>query len=133
VSWLIDKSALVRLAASPDAADWAGRIEGGLVRITTVTRLEIGCSARSGEWWYWFCWAERFVAVHAPEAEADAIVMAFPACLRDVRAFVRHVTLRPESPLPDGEYYPHRLRNSWVMPATTAVASTQPRMIISQA
>jgi predicted nucleic acid-binding protein len=47
-NWLIDKSALVRLAASPDAADWAGRIERGLVRITTVTRLEIGYSARSG-------------------------------------------------------------------------------------
>jgi predicted nucleic acid-binding protein len=46
-TWLIDKSALVRLAASPDAADWAGRIERGLVRITTVTRLEIGYSARS--------------------------------------------------------------------------------------
>jgi predicted nucleic acid-binding protein len=48
VSWLIDKSALVRLAASPDAAEWAERIEHGLVRITTVTRLEVGYSARSG-------------------------------------------------------------------------------------
>jgi predicted nucleic acid-binding protein len=47
-TWLIDKSALVRLAASPDAAEWANRIERGLVRITTVTRLEIGYSARSG-------------------------------------------------------------------------------------
>ena len=47
-SWLIDKSALVRLAASPDSAEWAGRIERGLVRITTVTRLEAGHSARSG-------------------------------------------------------------------------------------
>ena len=47
-AWLIDKSALVRLAASPDAAEWAARIERGLVRITTVTRLETGCSARSG-------------------------------------------------------------------------------------
>jgi len=46
--WLIDKSALVRLAASADAARWADRIERGLVRITTVTRLEIGYSARSG-------------------------------------------------------------------------------------
>lgn len=46
--WLIDKSALVRLAASPDAAEWAARIERGLVRITTVTRLEVGFSARSG-------------------------------------------------------------------------------------
>ena len=48
MSWLIDKSALVRLAASPDAAEWAERIERGLVRITTVTRLEVGYSARSG-------------------------------------------------------------------------------------
>ncbi len=47
-SWLIDKSALVRLAASPDAPEWAARIERGLVRITTVTRLEAGYSARSG-------------------------------------------------------------------------------------
>jgi predicted nucleic acid-binding protein len=46
--WLIDKSALVRLATSPDAAAWAARIERGLVRITTVTRLEVGYSARSG-------------------------------------------------------------------------------------
>ncbi len=47
-TWLIDKSALVRLADSPDAAEWAARIERGLVRITTVTRLETGYSARSG-------------------------------------------------------------------------------------
>ena len=46
--WLIDKSALVRLGASPDAGEWASRIERGLVRITTVTRLEVGYSARSG-------------------------------------------------------------------------------------
>jgi predicted nucleic acid-binding protein len=46
--WLIAKSALVRLAGSPDAAEWAGRIERGLVRIATVTRLEVGYSARSG-------------------------------------------------------------------------------------
>ena len=48
MAWLIDKSALVRLAASPDAEEWAGRIERGLIRITTVTRLEVGFSARSG-------------------------------------------------------------------------------------
>lgn len=46
-TWLIDKSALVRLAASPDAATWAIRIQRGLVRISTLTRLEIGFSARS--------------------------------------------------------------------------------------
>jgi predicted nucleic acid-binding protein len=47
-AWLIDKSALARLASSPDATEWAARIERGLVRITTVTRLEVGYSARSG-------------------------------------------------------------------------------------
>lgn len=47
-AWLIDKSALVRLAVSADPGVWAMRIERGLVRITTVTRLEVGFSARSG-------------------------------------------------------------------------------------
>ena len=47
-TWLIDKSAFVRLAASPDATEWAARIERGLVRVTTVTRLEAGYAARSG-------------------------------------------------------------------------------------
>lgn len=46
--WLIDKAALVRLAGSTDAALWAARIERGRVRIATVTRLEVGYSARSG-------------------------------------------------------------------------------------
>jgi predicted nucleic acid-binding protein len=46
-SWLIDKSALVRLGSSPDAEEWADRIERGLVTITTVTLLEAGFSARS--------------------------------------------------------------------------------------
>ncbi len=48
-TWLIDKSALVRLGVSPDAAEWASRIERGLVRITTVTRIEVGYSARSAQ------------------------------------------------------------------------------------
>jgi len=45
--WLIDKSALVRLGASPQAHTWARRIDRGLVRITTITLLEVGYSARS--------------------------------------------------------------------------------------
>ncbi|HUZ56033.1 MAG TPA: PIN domain nuclease [Streptosporangiaceae bacterium] len=47
MTWLIDKSALVRFAVSPDAGEWAGRMERGLVRITIVTRLEVGYSART--------------------------------------------------------------------------------------
>lgn len=46
-SWLIDKSALVRLGASPDAGEWASRIELGVVAISTVTLLEVGYAARS--------------------------------------------------------------------------------------
>jgi predicted nucleic acid-binding protein len=46
--WLIDKSALVRLAASAEAGEWATRIQRGLVRVTSVTRLEVGFSAKSG-------------------------------------------------------------------------------------
>lgn len=46
--WIADKSALVRLPDSPDADAWAERIGRGLVRLATVTRLEIGYSARGG-------------------------------------------------------------------------------------
>lgn len=44
--WLIDKSALVRLGRSSHTDAWADRIERGLVRVTTVTLLEVGYSAR---------------------------------------------------------------------------------------
>lgn len=46
-AWLVDKSAIVRLGRSADAEEWAARVERGLVRISTVTRLEVGYSARS--------------------------------------------------------------------------------------
>lgn len=49
IGWLIDKSALVRLGRAPDAREWADRIERGLVRIATVTLLEVGYSARSAD------------------------------------------------------------------------------------
>lgn len=46
---LIDTSALARLAASPDAEQWSSNIERGLVRIATVTLLEVGYSARTAD------------------------------------------------------------------------------------
>jgi predicted nucleic acid-binding protein len=50
-TWLIDKSAYARLqhgqAANRD--EWSARISRGLVRLSTITRLELGCSARSGD------------------------------------------------------------------------------------
>jgi predicted nucleic acid-binding protein len=45
--WLIHKSAYTRLSRSAEPEAWANRIERGLVRIATVTRLEMGYSARS--------------------------------------------------------------------------------------
>ncbi len=45
--WLIDKSAISKLHRASNAVEWANRIERGLVRISTVTRLEVGYSARS--------------------------------------------------------------------------------------
>jgi len=48
--WLIDKSAYVRLQLGQvrDRDDWSARISRGLVRLSTITRLELGYSARSG-------------------------------------------------------------------------------------
>ena len=50
-SWLIDKSAYARLqlGQTPDVGLWSERISRGLVRLSTITRLELGFSARSGE------------------------------------------------------------------------------------
>ena len=50
-SWLLDKSAYVRMQAGQAASieKWNSRIERGLVRMSTVTRLELGFSARTGD------------------------------------------------------------------------------------
>ena len=50
-SWLIDKSAYVRLQLGHAAKreEWNTRISRGLVRLSTITRLELGYSARSGD------------------------------------------------------------------------------------
>lgn len=69
--WLIDKSALVRLATSPDADLWADRIERGLVRITTVTLLEVGYSARSAD--------DLRIGLHEPPVGSMPVEYATPA------------------------------------------------------
>jgi len=50
-SWLIDKSAYVRLQLGQTTKrdEWSARISRGLVRLSTITRLELGYSARSGD------------------------------------------------------------------------------------
>lgn len=69
--WLIDKSALVRLSHSTDAAEWANRIERGLVRITTFTLLEVGYSARSA--------SELDSGLHRPPVSAMPVEYLTPA------------------------------------------------------
>lgn len=50
-NWLLDKSAFVRMQMghAADLGVWNSRIERGLVKLSSITRLEIGYSARSGE------------------------------------------------------------------------------------
>jgi len=50
-TWLIDKSAYVRLGSGTDDQVWADRIDRGLVRMATLTRLELGYSARTAVAW----------------------------------------------------------------------------------
>lgn len=50
-SWLIDKSALVRIARSQSAEIWLDRINRGLVHISVATLLEVGYSALSPADW----------------------------------------------------------------------------------
>lgn len=69
--WLIDTSALARLGSSPEAALWAERIERGRVRIATVTRLEVGFSARSGP--------DLRAAVHRPPLASMHVEYQTPA------------------------------------------------------
>jgi predicted nucleic acid-binding protein len=47
--WLIDKSALIRLPVCAEPDVWHNRIERGLVHISTMTRLEVGVSCRTGD------------------------------------------------------------------------------------
>lgn len=70
-TWLIDKSALVRLGASPDAEQWANRIERGLVHICSVTLLEVGYSARTGP--------DRVRALRTPPLSAMPLEYSTPA------------------------------------------------------
>ena len=51
VSWLIDKSAYVRLLLGQvtNRGQWSARTSRGLVRLSPITRLELGYSVRSGE------------------------------------------------------------------------------------
>lgn len=46
-SWLVDKSALVRIPESPDREEWVSRTERGLLHLCTITRLEVAYSGRS--------------------------------------------------------------------------------------
>lgn len=64
--WLIHRSALARMASSPDAEKWSRLIELGQVRIATTTLLEIGHSAGSER--EWSSLVEDVPIIHMPVA-----------------------------------------------------------------
>lgn len=64
--WLVHRSALARMATSPDAERWSHLIEMGQVRITTTTLLEIGHSAGSVR--EWSTLVEDVPIIHMPVA-----------------------------------------------------------------
>jgi predicted nucleic acid-binding protein len=67
---LIDKSALVRLGASAEAAAWADRIQRGMVHIATVTLLEVGHSARDAD--------DLHAGLHGPPVGSMPVQYATP-------------------------------------------------------
>ncbi|ADB35248.1 PilT protein domain protein [Kribbella flavida DSM 17836] len=70
-TWLIDKSALVRLGDGPQIDQWANRIDRGLVHITPVTLLEVGFSTRSAE--------EHRMTLQFPPLSSMPVVNSTPA------------------------------------------------------
>ena len=95
-TWLIDKSALVRLAGSPSAADWATRIQRGLIAISSVTRLEIGYSARSA--------ADLVRSLGAPPLAAMPVEYLTPAIedrAVEVQQLLAHRGLNRAPSIPD--------------------------------
>lgn len=74
-TWLVDKSAYVRLATSPDARAWAERRDRGLLHVATVTRLEIGYSMRGArDLEEELDELARYLPVHAPPRAEDRAI-----------------------------------------------------------
>jgi hypothetical protein len=76
------------LAAQIHARGWTAHINTPAARLASLFVQDphdrAKCSdiiaapgGTTGDWWYWFSWAERIAPVHAPAAAADAIIRAF--------------------------------------------------------
>jgi hypothetical protein len=76
------------LAAQMHARGWSAYITTPAGRLTSLfvqdPRDRPNCGdiiaaldAATGQWWYWFGWAERIAPAHAPAAAADAIIQTF--------------------------------------------------------
>jgi hypothetical protein len=50
--------------------------------------------ATTGQWWYWFSWAERITPADVPAAAADAIISAFRLAANGQREAVRPGRMR---------------------------------------
>lgn len=94
--WLVDKSALVRLPRSPDAAIWMERIDRGLVRVATVTLLEVGFSARSGH-----DWATGFAAPPLTNLPVENLTPGIEARAVEVQGILAHRGYHRAASVPD--------------------------------
>jgi hypothetical protein len=76
------------LAAQMHARGWSAYITTPAGRLASLfvqdpqDRAECGDiiaarDATTGQWWYWFSWAERITPADVPAAAADAIISAF--------------------------------------------------------
>jgi predicted nucleic acid-binding protein len=70
-AWLVDKSALLRLGTGNALDVWPERVSRGRVRISTITLLEVGCSARNGSDWQ--------SLTHGPPIDAMPVEQLTPA------------------------------------------------------
>jgi len=88
------------LAAQMHARGWSAYITTPAGRLASLfvqdpqDRAECGGiiaarDATTGQWWYWFSWAERITPADVPAAAADAIISAFRLAANGQREAVR--------------------------------------------
>jgi hypothetical protein len=93
------------LAAQMHARGWSAYITTPAGRLASLfvqdpqDRAECGDiiaarDATTGQWWYWFSWAERVTPADVPAAAADAIISAFRLAANGQREAVRPGRMR---------------------------------------
>jgi hypothetical protein len=127
------------LAAQMRARGWTAYITTPAGRLASLfvqdphDRAECGdiIAARdtaTGQWWYWFSWAERIGPAHAPAAAADAIISAFQRPRDDSPEPEPEPSRHPASghPPPSRRPAPHRLPPAGFRPSSREARPRSP-------